>query len=299
MATIDLGKIKLVWRGTYAGGTAYTVDDVVQHTDSGLTSSFICTTASTGNAPSTSGTVHGSWAYLAKGAAGSALTTSGDILYRGASADARLAKGTANQTLQMDGSANFPTWTTVAPATADWVKVSTTTFDGSTTSYNEDNFSATYDNYRVYMTGIQLTGTTGYSMKWRVRTSAGDYTSGNYFLSGGGWYKSSGSTGAHDAGQWAVNQPDLNGWSIPSTGTHSSEATFDMVWDYFNVNGTSDFKNVMFRYFGWEHGGSYTTFSQGGCTINQTAALTGFNFTNSGNAAFGNMGKIITYGLKT
>ena len=54
MATIDLGKIKLVWRGTYAAGTAYTVDDVVQHTDSGLTSSFICTTASTGNAPSTS-----------------------------------------------------------------------------------------------------------------------------------------------------------------------------------------------------------------------------------------------------
>ena len=73
MATIDLGKIKLVWRGTYAGGTAYTVDDVVQHTDSGLTSSFICTTNSTGNAPSTGGSVHGSWAYLAKGAAGSGL----------------------------------------------------------------------------------------------------------------------------------------------------------------------------------------------------------------------------------
>ena len=81
MATIDLGKIKLVWRGTYDGATAYTVDDVVQHTDSGLTSSFICTTASTGNAPSTSGTVHGSWAYLAKGAAAftSPLTTQGDV----------------------------------------------------------------------------------------------------------------------------------------------------------------------------------------------------------------------------
>ncbi len=44
MATIDLGKIKLVWRGTYSGGTDYTVDDVVQHTDGGITSSFICTT---------------------------------------------------------------------------------------------------------------------------------------------------------------------------------------------------------------------------------------------------------------
>ena len=91
MATIDLGKIKLVWRGTYAGGTAYTVDDVVQHTDGGITSSFICTTNSTGNAPSTGGSVHGSWAYLAKGAAGSVLTTQGDILYRDGSGYQRLA----------------------------------------------------------------------------------------------------------------------------------------------------------------------------------------------------------------
>ena len=67
MATIDLGKIKLVWRGTYAGGTAYTVDDVVEYTDGDITSSFICTTNSTGNAPSSGGTVHGSWALMAKG----------------------------------------------------------------------------------------------------------------------------------------------------------------------------------------------------------------------------------------
>ena len=124
MATIDLGKIKIVWRGTYAGGTAYTVDDAVEHTDSGITSSFICTTASTGNAPSTGGSVHSSWAYLAKGSAAFAtLTTQGDILYRGASADARLAKGTASQTLQMDGSAAFPTWTTVAAPAAEVVQI--------------------------------------------------------------------------------------------------------------------------------------------------------------------------------
>ena len=84
-ASLDLGKIKLVWRGAYTGGTAYTVDDVVQYTDSGLTSSFICTTNSTGNAPSTGGSVHGSWAYLAKGGVagtdvGTTLTTQGDVL---------------------------------------------------------------------------------------------------------------------------------------------------------------------------------------------------------------------------
>ena len=29
MATIDLGKISFVWKGTYSGGTAYTPKDVV------------------------------------------------------------------------------------------------------------------------------------------------------------------------------------------------------------------------------------------------------------------------------
>ena len=76
MATIDLGKIKLVFRGTYNASTAYTPDDLVAYTDSGILSTYICTTASTGNAPSSSGTAHSSWAYLAQGGSG-AVTTSG------------------------------------------------------------------------------------------------------------------------------------------------------------------------------------------------------------------------------
>ena len=115
MATIDLGKIKLVWRGTYNNGTAYTVDDVVQYTDSGLTSSFICTTASTGNAPSTGGSVHGSWAYLAKGGVagtdvGTTITTQGDILYRDGSGLQRLAAGTSGHFLKTQGSGANPVW---------------------------------------------------------------------------------------------------------------------------------------------------------------------------------------------
>ena len=48
MATIDLGKIKLKWQGTYAGGTAYVPDDVVYYVDGSVGSSYICVTASTG-----------------------------------------------------------------------------------------------------------------------------------------------------------------------------------------------------------------------------------------------------------
>ncbi len=120
MATIDLGKIKINWKGTYAGGTAYVVDDAVEYTDGSVTSSFICTTASTGNAPSSGGTVHGSWDYLAKGAQATPTTTRGDLIYRAASADARLAKGTTGHYLRQG--TNDPYW--------DAVSTSPTTTEG-------------------------------------------------------------------------------------------------------------------------------------------------------------------------
>ena len=106
MATIDLGKIKFVFRGTYANGTAYVPDDVVTFTDGSVTSSYICTTATTGNNPSSGGTVHGSWAFLAKGQATSPTTTRGDVIVRGVSADERLAIGTAGQVLKVNAGAN-------------------------------------------------------------------------------------------------------------------------------------------------------------------------------------------------
>jgi len=106
MATVNLGKIKLKWRGTYAGGTAYTPDDVVYYMDGSVGSSYICVAATTGNAPSSGGTAHASWNYLAKGQATSPTTTQGDVIVRGASADDRLAIGTAGQVLKVNSSAN-------------------------------------------------------------------------------------------------------------------------------------------------------------------------------------------------
>ena len=78
MATIDLGKIKQVWRGTYNNSTAYVVDDLVEYTDSGITSTYICVANSTGNAPSSSGTAHASWNYVAKGVANPIPSQSGN-----------------------------------------------------------------------------------------------------------------------------------------------------------------------------------------------------------------------------
>ena len=120
MATLNLGRIKPVFRGAYAGGTAYVVDDIVTSGNE----TFICILASTGNA--TSNATY--WTKLAaKGTdgtdVGATLTTSGDILYRDGSGLQRLAKGSASQTLQMDGSAAFPNWVTVAPAAQEVVQI--------------------------------------------------------------------------------------------------------------------------------------------------------------------------------
>ena len=139
MATIDLGKIKFNWRGTYSGGTAYVPDDVVYYVDGSVGSSYICVAATTGNAPSSGGSLHGSWNYMAKGQATSPTTTHGDIIFRGASADQRLAAGTSGQYLKTLGSGSNPQWGTV---TSGVLKVSRYHYLG-TQSHTSNNWGST------------------------------------------------------------------------------------------------------------------------------------------------------------
>jgi len=82
MATIDLGKIKQVWRGTYSSSNSYTADDLVEYTDNGVTSTYIAVAASSSSnqqVPSTSGTVNSSyWNFVAKGIADPIPSQSGN-----------------------------------------------------------------------------------------------------------------------------------------------------------------------------------------------------------------------------
>ena len=107
MATVNLGRIKPVFRGAYSGSTAYVVDDIVTHGNE----TFICIQAGTGNATSNASY----WTKLAaKGTdgtdVGTTITTQGDILYRDASGLARLAAGTAGQALITNGTGANPSW---------------------------------------------------------------------------------------------------------------------------------------------------------------------------------------------
>jgi len=107
MATINLGSIKFNWKGTYAGGTAYVVDDVVEYNGS----SYICILASTGNLP-TNGTYFSVMSQAGTDGTdvGTTLTTQGDILYRDGSGLQRLGAGTSGQALITGGTGANPSW---------------------------------------------------------------------------------------------------------------------------------------------------------------------------------------------
>tara|TARA_Y100000385_G_scaffold256506_1_gene283016 strand:- start:4283 stop:5041 length:759 start_codon:yes stop_codon:yes gene_type:complete len=131
MATLNLGNIKLNWKGAYAGGTAYVVDDVVSYSGS----SYICKLASTGNLP-TNGTY---WDQVAAAGTdlGTTITTQGDVLYRDGSGLQRLAAGTSGHFLKTQGTGANPVW---AEAGGGLVQ---TVFSKSNTSYQNGGTSYT------------------------------------------------------------------------------------------------------------------------------------------------------------
>lgn len=105
MTTINLGKVRLNWLGTYAGGTTYEINDAVFYQGD----SYVAVAQTTGNAPFASGAVHASWNAVSRGTA-SVATTRGDIVYRGASGLERLPAGRAGQVLTTNGSNADPYW---------------------------------------------------------------------------------------------------------------------------------------------------------------------------------------------
>ena len=208
MATIDLGKIKFNWRGTYAGGTAYVPDDVVYYMDGSVGSSYMCVANTTGNAPSSGGTVHASWEYLAKGQAVSPTTTQGDLIVRGASADQRLAIGTAGQALKVNASANGLEY----GEAGGMVKLASASLTGqSLSSIDLDYFSTTYKAYEFIFSQAAFSTSARFRCRLkRVDTNAHD-TSNNYQWVSMHPYNQSSGTGSNTHGSWSNGEWELHG----------------------------------------------------------------------------------------
>lgn len=250
MATLNLGRIKPVFRGAYNNSTAYVVDDIV--TSGG--SSYICIQASTGNAVSNSTY----WTQMAAGGTdvGTTLTTQGDILYRDGSGLQRLAAGTSGEVLQTGGSGANPSWTAIS---ADTVKLASVNNDNVNAAYydfqnlfNEN----TYQGYKVYWTitcsgaidpklrfldtnNNVLTDSTGYA-----RTGYQSYRKYNDNSSNAieGWNDAVGTNALHIAG-WNQNGTsnqvlsgivDLNLPKPSVTNFHKASST--TCWGYSTSN---------------------------------------------------------------
>jgi len=149
MATINLGSIKFKWQGAYAGGTSYTLDDVVSYNGS----SYICILASTGNLP-TNATY---WEQMSSAGTNgtdgtdltTTLTTQGDIVYRDASGLARLGAGTAGQVLQSGGTGANVSWVDASAGIteADQWRLSADSSGNGTISSNLERNDSTAFNY--------------------------------------------------------------------------------------------------------------------------------------------------------
>ena len=195
MATIDLGKLGFVNKGTYNSSTSYEKNDLVQYTDSSILSTYlyINAAAATGQTPSTSGTVNGTyWAYYAKGGAAGAdgtnvattLTTQGDILYRDGSGLQRLPKGTAGQVLKMNSSANAPEYGTLS---SDFVKLATVNVSSGVSTVAIDGNGSWADNtvYSSYFFNVKQLSTSNDSgssvVQLRINFAGSAYSSSNYY----------------------------------------------------------------------------------------------------------------------
>ena len=205
MATIDLGKLGFVNKGTYSSSTSYEKNDLVQYTDSGILSTYlyINSTAATGQTPSTSGTVNGTyWAYYAKGGSTytSTLTTQGDILYHNGSGEARLGAGTSGQVLQTGGSGANPSWTTM---TSDMVQIVSADGNGTGVQAFDSCFSSTYENYRIYASIVTQNTTQVYM---RLQNASNTEQQTGYYGAGHHTNRNSSGAGGSNMGFWDASE---------------------------------------------------------------------------------------------
>jgi hypothetical protein len=103
MATVNIGRLRFVWKGTYSGATAYVVDDVVYYAGG----SYVCIANTTGNAPSAAvNTAY--WNVMSVGGTDIVSLvglTTGDIIVWNGTAWERKGMGTANQVLKVNSGA--------------------------------------------------------------------------------------------------------------------------------------------------------------------------------------------------
>lgn len=282
MATVNLGRIKPVFKGAYNNSTAYVVDDIV--TSGG--SSYICIQASTGNAVSNATY----WTQMSSAGTngtdvGTTITTQGDILYRDGSGLARLGAGVSGQVLQTGGAGANPSWGTVS---SDFVKIITAT-GGGTNAFDITNiFSADYENYFI-VANFHTSGTSNVAIK--LLDSSNSPITGNYVYVGEQANVGSGGSGVSVKSGWN------DSYWYPHEAQENGTASFGayLVWVHKPFVSTTQ-TNFHIECNLYDGGTMRNVYSK--CRQTNVESMKGIRFFMTGSHNITNLSKATVYGFK-
>ena len=260
MATLNLGRIKPVFRGAYSGSTAYVVDDIV--TSGG--SSYICIQAHGAGTQAVNQTAY--WTQMAAGGTdvGTTITTQGDLLYRDGSGLQRLAKGTASQVLKMNTAANAPEWGNLS---SDYVKLASGSHSGATNLVIDNLDVASYSTFRIHIQNMisETSNTATLYLRFRYNNSGTQTTysvAAHTYRMMGAHVKASAGNAGETSGtsednairlNWAMSKNTNQRWTQCiqiATGdlnntTHQKDVYIQSFGTYYNNNEYSQYLNGM------------------------------------------------------
>ena len=202
MATIDLGRLGFVNKGTYNNSTTYEKNDLVQFTDGGILSTYlyIDSTAQSGQAPSSSGTVGSRWVFFAKGVtdslggisnnnivikdnSGNITGLSGNnkiITTNNSGVPTALSMGSAGQSLKVNSGANGFEFGTIS---SDYVKLASSDASGNPASiFFSDVFTSDYTTYKLFIDSAYSSTNSHPSL--RFTSSGTTEISSGYYMAG-------------------------------------------------------------------------------------------------------------------
>lgn len=276
MATVNLGRIKPVFRGAYDNSTSYVVDDIVTFGNE----TFIAIQAGSGNATSNASY----WTKLAaKGTDGTdvstTLTTQGDILYRDGSGLQRLAAGTSGQVLQTGGSGANPSWTTMS---SDVVKLGSGTFSGNTATIDVNGyFTSDYRIYKLFISNMRPQNNS-VNPRWRVLHSGNPVTSSIYRNHIDHWYGSNTSPteNVHTSSSYPENFFFVGGTNSTEDSVNNGTPTASEMLIFDPLN-TTEGKQFLWQTHTHESGSSHSGQLNGWHgigSLDDTTALSGLTF---------------------
>jgi len=287
MATVNLGNIKLNWKGAYNSSTAYIVDDVVSYNGS----SYVCIQASTNNLP----TVTTYWNQMsAKGTDGTdvaATLANKEISFKtNAGAMDGIPIGTAGQFLKVNSGATGYEYGDVS---SDAVKIAEFAHtSGTVTNFDMDNiFSATYPYYKVIFHAVLHNSTGGQPWIRAIDYNGTADSSSAYEFANYGRQSDGSALTAQSTGQTYI--------ALGNDLSSDTEKTSSFIINVFQPYQTSAYKWFAYHtahYCNNSSGLRY--FTGGGAWKNNTSQMRGLRYTGQGTNNIIKQFKAIVYGFK-